>query len=545
MKQTALTVLMAVALVSAGGAGDMSFAAPVHHNPAPVWQRLADLSEAERANAMIDLEREEPLARDIEHLWNTGHHGRALELFPELAPEEVGVSWREPIAAPESDWGMPVQVSARDSVVKVKLAADTVTGNSFCVLQFLGDGGVNHWSLNMSTDGGTSWAEAALWSASYVFPDIALTVVSGHAYVGYLRVNVNEAATRRYRVSDGTIESFPGGGLVFTLGSVALPDTLREIALTSNAAASNDRIYTFFNTRLRRARLYVHSTPGFADTVTLGGTLTDAARGVAADWNHGSSTHPLVFSYLDPNYYVRVYGLSLGGNVEPLFTGAMPSNGTYTALAAWKDTLTVVFDVRLTSTTQVRYLVRYGPGASWFPASLGDTLLGLSRSAAATGARGDGVAVTFWQAPQGGPGQCFRHRPYAGDWSPIVTIQQGIVSTSSERVPAIARVAPGVHGAVFYQGVANGIALFNRNDWTGIAEPTVELVRAERGPARMVRGALELRPTETGELFDASGRRLMTLAGGTNDLRHLAPGVYFLGIEEGGASYRQKLILAE
>ncbi|HDQ99896.1 MAG TPA: hypothetical protein ENN51_06400 [candidate division WOR-3 bacterium] len=63
------------------------------------------MSPAERANAVIDLEREEPLARDIEHLWNTGNYDRALELFPTLAPQEVGINWREPIPAPEADWG--------------------------------------------------------------------------------------------------------------------------------------------------------------------------------------------------------------------------------------------------------------------------------------------------------------------------------------------------------------------------------------------------------------------------------------------------------
>jgi len=122
-------------------------------------------------------------------------------------------------------------------VLKVKLAADNATGNLFCALYFLGDGNTNHWSINFSTNGGQSWSEKATWFAAYIIPDIALTIVSGHAYVGYIRAGAtNQAATRRYRVTDGTSENFPSGSAFFTLGGIALPDTLRELALGSNVA---------------------------------------------------------------------------------------------------------------------------------------------------------------------------------------------------------------------------------------------------------------------------------------------------------------------
>lgn len=558
MKPTVLSVLIAVALVFAGGAGETPAdegyqgrytpppSVPVYHNPAPVWHRLAQMSPAERANAMIDLEREEPLARDIEHLWNTGHYERALELLTELAPEEMGISWREPIRTPGTDWDVPVPVSNRDSVLKVKLAADATTGNLFCAFHFLGDGQTNHWVLCYSTNGGQSWSETATWFAGYLIPDIALTIVSGHAYVGYIRTNVNQAATRRYRVTNGTSESFPSGSLFFTLGGVASPDTLRELALTSNTTEYDNRLYAFFNTKGSQSRYHNFSSPAFSDTWVTTGMPTNVARGLDAVWNHESPGQRRVFSYISTSGSVAMYRINSSNVVSPIYAAAMPSNGSYTSLAAWKDTLHVVFDQQRTSTTQAWYLVQYDSGGTVYQGWIGDTIAGFSRNAAATGERGDGVGVTYWQYPQSNPGQCFRSRPgYRGNWTPAVSIQQGL-TTASDRVPAIARVAPGVHGVVFTRGFNYGMAYFNRSDWpTGIAGPELAPVGPGTRPVAIIRGMLELRPTETGELFDASGRRLMTLAGGTNDLRHLAPGVYFLGIEEGGASYRQKLILAE
>jgi len=58
---------------------------------------------------------------------------------------------------------------------------------------------------------------------------------------------------------------------------------------------------------------------------------------------------------------------------------------------------------------------------------------------------------------------------------------------------------------------------------------------AVRGPgATVVRGVLPLAGGRPAELFDASGRKVMDLAPGDNDVRQLAPDVYFLRPEAGG-----------
>jgi hypothetical protein len=68
----------------------------------------------------------------------------------------------------------------------------------------------------------------------------------------------------------------------------------------------------------------------------------------------------------------------------------------------------------------------------------------------------------------------------------------------------------------------------------GVEETDNGEVKGQRGGATIVRGVLFLnsdRGPKTGDrpaLLDISGRRLMELHPGANDVRHLSPGVYFV-----------------
>jgi hypothetical protein len=65
----------------------------------------------------------------------------------------------------------------------------------------------------------------------------------------------------------------------------------------------------------------------------------------------------------------------------------------------------------------------------------------------------------------------------------------------------------------------------------GIAEGPVARAPGARVPA-VIRGSLRLPPGPGSparrSLLDASGRKVMSLRPGPNDVRHLAPGVYFV-----------------
>jgi len=455
-------------------------------SPAPVWQRLEAMSPAERANAVIQLERPGEAARLIEALWSGGRYDDALARLRQLDPRELGISWREPIRAPETDWGQPVQVSARDSVLEVELDADTVTGHLFCTLRYF-SGSSYYWSINISTDGGTNWAETYEWFAGYVIPSIATVVVADYAFVGYCRTGAEQVAMRRFRTADGASVNFPSGGAFFTIGTTTNPDTIMEIALAANADPLNNRIYAFYNTRSDISRVVGFATDNF-DTFDFNNEPAEVDKGLDVEWNYYPSGHPLVFSFVNPAGNVRVYGYDMTSAIDTLYNGGQLSNNSYTALAAWKDTVVVAFDQERTATDQVRYLIQYGDGTAWYQGGIGDTVPGFSHNAAITARRGDGIAVTYWQYPQIPDGQSYRWRGYYTAWSTPVSIQ-GTLNTFSTRVPALERIAPGTYGAVFYRGVANGIALFNRNDWTGITEPRPGLPVAGRRAASVVRGS--------------------------------------------------------
>lgn len=508
-------------------------------NPAPAWQRLEAMSPAERANAVIQLERSGEEARLIEALWNSRRCDEALARLRQLDPGEIGVCWREPVPAPETDWGQPIQVSTRDSILEVKLDADTVTGNLFCALRYMSGTGY-YWSINISTNGGTTWAETYEWFASYLIPSISLVVVAGHAFVGYCRTGADQVAMRRFLATNGTSVNFPSGGAFFTIGTTTSPDTIMEIALASNADPGNNRIYAFYNTRSNLSRVVGFATDDF-DTFDFNNEPAEVEKGLDVEWNYYPSGHPLVFSFVNPAGNVRVYGYDASSAIDTLYNGGQLSNGPYTALAAWKDTVLVVFDQQRTTVTQTRYLVQYGAGSAWYQGGIGDTTTGFSQMAAATGRRGDGIAVTYWQAPQNPGGQSYRWRGYYTGWTTPVNIQ-GTLNTYSIRVPAIERIADGIFGVVFYRGVTNGIAYFNRSDWTGIAEPRPGLPVAGRMAASIVCGAIELKGAAAGVLRDASGRKVSNLRAGLNDLSGIAPGVYF--VEPGSASAGYRVILA-
>ncbi|MEO0077501.1 MAG: hypothetical protein ABIK86_00675 [candidate division WOR-3 bacterium] len=97
----------------------------------------------------------------------------------------------------------------------------------------------------------------------------------------------------------------------------------------------------------------------------------------------------------------------------------------------------------------------------------------------------------------------------------------------------------------------------------GIEQPSREAGTSRREPlATVIRGVLYLRPSPfplpVGEgqevrgqslLLDVAGRQVMELRPGANDIRHLAPGVYFVcsgpSAAVGRTSSGRKVVIAE
>ena len=90
---------------------------------------------------------------------------------------------------------------------------------------------------------------------------------------------------------------------------------------------------------------------------------------------------------------------------------------------------------------------------------------------------------------------------------------------------------------------------------TGIAETPGAEVRAANRLPTVVRGVLRLpviagiKPRATRCLLDACGRKVLDLQSGTNDVRGLAPGVYFVREEPQAAGHKhhavRKIVLTD
>jgi len=77
-----------------------------------------------------------------------------------------------------------------------------------------------------------------------------------------------------------------------------------------------------------------------------------------------------------------------------------------------------------------------------------------------------------------------------------------------------------------------------RDSGGGIEEMANEEVRMTNGGATIVRGVLNLQPARYNRqseicLLDAAGRKVLDLKPGANDVRQLAPGVYFVRMAAG------------
>jgi hypothetical protein len=492
----------------------------------PIWERLAGLTASERANAMLDLDSESELARRIESLWNSGACDAALALLPELAPEDLCISWREPITAPGVEWNADVLVSNRDSVREMQLDVHGATGRLYCFLRYDGDGRQNFWSGNMSTDGGQTWNETITWWASYAL-NISGVVVDSHAYICFPQgTSRNIAYLIRLKLSDGSRDTFPGGLNYFRMGEVSGADSIDELVLASNELTSGDRIYCSYVTNNEALTTIGYSTTSF-DSYPFPGVGSGVAGGIDLEWNGYPSANPLVFSYLLADDRVRVTGYDMTANLDPLYTGDQTALTNNTSLGCHMDTMIVVFDQRRSAEHQTRYLVKYGDTTLWYQGSIGDTTLGFSQSCDVTGRWGDGFAVAYWQEPQNPYGVMYRRRPYGGAWSAPEAIQDG--NTYSGYLPSIQRVASDAYGIVFLRSGYGGRAYFDRNDWTGIAAEKKGRMQAARiAVPTVLNGVLRLPGDFPAVLHDATGRKVGELQPGDNPVSNLNSGIYFV-----------------
>jgi len=451
---------------------------PVHN---PLWQQLERLDPDDRSNASIQIEVPASLAtptlleiRKVEHLWNSGAFDAALRLLrglerPGLSKLSMGISWKTPRAVTSGKWGGDVQIESEGTAAQTCIDFEDGTGNLFVVVRRAG-GNDPRWTLNMSTDGGETWAETYTWTSSYgEVTDTNAAVVDEYLYIGYVATDLvasySAARMRRASTNDGSIDTTYGEQIVFDYGNA-----IWDIAVTSNEDMRADRVYCVAILDDYSLVCHYASADGLIWNVDPTG-INDAESGLDASWNENTvSGNYLVVSYINVN---KGLWTALRGSCWTITYHDFPLYGT-TAISAYEDHIIVVYEYEVPPDMTIKYWISYDGGATWKYWWVAPT--GQNRAPDVTARRGSGIAVT-WNEEAGAFDPCWlSRRSYPiSNWTTPVTYNDtdahSGLDMSIEWMPPLAGSAD-AFGTCWIEGsTGNRYAMFDRTTFTLSSAP--------------------------------------------------------------------------
>jgi len=550
---------------------DMKVARAIGVENNPFYYSLETLTFEERKNAHIDIEFMLPVSKsiemfasEIENKWNSGYFDEALALLAELDEMEevkgnalIGISWRTPIPAPAPDWGNDVQISTRDSVFVLAMDHDNGSDNLFAMIGFTGDGMGSKYTGNFSSNGGYTWVETySLGGFSYVMNDLDACCVANHFYVAYSGGGVanSMAWLKRFHIATGQPDTMPNGNSTFNIFNTT---EIMDIDVSSNHEQFNNRLYFYCIDDAGTIHNFWND-PANVTWTGIATNINDAQQGLDTDWNLNYTNHSSILSYINNADQVKIYGRD--GNTWDLLTtyGILntPFDDFTTGIGGYGDTLFCAFSYD-GAYMQVRYLVQYGVGSSWYYGFLVPDTLESNWTPDVT-LRGGGGTHGVYRGPSTSAGY-YRYRGYSGSWS--TPEQFNDHSMSGEVKSQIEYVGSSAYGILYRTPIYNnGICYFDRSDWTSVSEspgitpassfvklyPNITKGKAHLSYAITKPGNVRL------ELYDVTGRLVKTLFNGyrrEGDYRievnasSVTPGVYFMKINTPDGGFTERLTI--
>jgi len=538
----------------------------------PVWKGLERMVLSDRQNSHINIELEMnasqqalDMARNIEDLWNSGKYNVALEMFPELAKitnvneMAIGNAWKVPIEtqAQGGRWGNDVRIGNRDSVEINALDIHRASGNLFVPLLYTGDGYPNCWCFNWSTNGGLSWSETYNWWAGYDLKSVSTSVVGNFCHVAFGRGSAQDQAfLYRFNCATGAQTNFNNGSSYVTVFTTTSPDSILEVALTSNQDYYNNRLYYLAITKNGNLRFFWDDT-GATSWTEVPTNVNYANHGLDASCNEGFATYYIWASYISNNDSIHIDANSSGDVWTKFLRYPVGNFGDYTAIGAWRDTIITVFDFMGASLGYVRYLTSYNGGSNWFWGVIGDsTNTEESPDVACRGGAGQGVVYRYYTPTRQ---ERYTWRAYAGGWPAPVSIADYEPYYDK---PSIEYLGSNRYGVVYTRWTGpNQACYFDRSDWTGIVENKTEntisrFISLAPNPSNGLAKFSYVTKQQGNvkiSLYDASGRLVNNLINetkpaGTYTLnlnnQELPNGIYFIRVEttEGMASKTMTIV---
>ena len=534
----------------------------------PAWSTLERMELSERNNSLLEIEVESGNAtteifKNITALWNTGKYADALDLFKTIDNEKlkkvsVGINWKAPVQTnDQADWETDVRIGNRDSIETVSLAFEKSTGNLFAVLLYQ-ESGSYFWSVNLSTDGGTTWTETFTWLSSLKIMSADAVIVGSYCYVGYASATNNlTGRLRRFNTSDGTSASFPDGSPNLNVFTLAATDSVKQVVVSSNQNDFNNRLYYAAITNSDSIKIFWNDPTTVIYNEYLN-TITDGNRGLDLSWNNVSTglnyNYYLVISYLTSANAIKILGVDSNDSIQLLNTYGTGFCYEHSSISAHNDTITSVFEYG----NHNRYLVSYNGGTNWFFGLVGDTLVTSEAPDIAAGDGGVGIIYRYYTPTREGR---FIWRPMAGLWSTPVKY------TDHEpyyNKPAIEYLGNKKFGVIYLSWVNPAIrgAYFDLNNM--LVDVNDELSKTPSNfnlsqnypnpfnPSTLIRYQIPSQSFVSIKIYDALGNLIQDLVGedkaaGSYELEFnaskLASGVYFYRIQAGSFVQTKKMML--
>jgi hypothetical protein len=524
-----------------------AYASEAQATQSPARVALEQMSPAERENSCISVEFESAdkgavlLGREVERLWNSGQYSEALARLGDLQARvghvAIGNSWRKPVPTRETSMGPDVRIGDRDSLQSIAFDIHRQNGNYIAALRH--SSGPDFYSVCLSTNSGATWAETFTWYGSAVTLLDCGSVVD-HFGVAYYSPgeNARQVRYRWFLNGDGSAAEFSTGDKWVAACTLDVGDTAKELSYISNGyvccivTLMSDGSVLFSNNGVNDERWYKSAT----------GITSGARSGLDAAPNVGNSSRTnYLFSYLDGTDTLRIYGWKelVFSQRLALFCGT----GVLTSISAYRDTVVCAYEDGTVIPQGVRYASSADGGSTWTTGALSDS--GVAAEApAVTAPRLGGLAAVFREGDST-PGLWFCQRIDSGPWSDPVSIADGEPYRGS---PSVRRTTDTnrVYGIVYLSDTTPVVrgAYFLRYapPYVGLAEGQWPRGPSHKPQAAVVRGVILIelgtddRRIVTCDLLDAAGRKVMGLHVGKNDVRTLAPGVYFVreGLGAGG-----------
>lgn len=522
----------------------------------PTSQYLADMDQAAKGNAVIQLESSGAPTEDMvyaENLWNTGRYDEALSLIDQIEEENgalaVVINYRNPVIIENPRWADDILVNSTGYALDDVELIYGDNGHLFVLAE--GDSsGLHRWFMHMSTDGGSSWAQTtSYYGAADDVVSCDAGEYPGYVYVAYCWAGApTSGRLRRVFETDGTMDND-----FFYVDVFTTTGNILEVNFEPNRYSQTEMYYSAICDLNVLHYFYASDPTSWTGIAT---NVNNAERGLDMDYGFMSvASHYLWISYISTADSLCARARTAGvwaahDNIDDASTQSYHQ----TAVAQHGDTVMILFEDQ---TFVWRYRVTYDDGGSW---AWGQPYPDSAAAADVTGRGNEGWQVSYATYDDAAPEDVYyTNRTYAlGSWS-----TPELLSEHDQWIQFRTSIdylgAAGAYGVVYITD--GGDIYFDRSDWQQdinehkTVERFPQFVRLAPNPSSNhvdLTIALETEGLVKISMYDVTGRMIKNLMNerqpaGTYTLKidnqNLAAGTYFIRVETADGTATKKMTL--